>query len=92
MRNFYNKESAMASDFWDRGIDKVRNGVAASAGWIWMTSKGDSVAEPLGTGRLMQRPFLKVREKNIALHPMAKILEESWTKQELNRSHETTRL
>ncbi len=44
--------------------------VSESAGWILITSKDNSVATLLETGRRMQRLFLKVREKNIAIHPM----------------------
>ena len=34
----------------------------------------------------MERLFLKVREKNIAIHPMTQILEESSTRKVLNQS------
>ena len=34
----------------------------------------------------MQRLFLKVREKSIAIHPMTQILEEPSTKQQLNQA------
>jgi hypothetical protein len=40
----------------------------------------------LETGRRMQRLFLKVREKNIAIHPMTQILEELSTRQILNHA------
>lgn len=40
----------------------------------------------LETGKRMQRLFLKVRDKNIAIHPMTQIIEETQTNQILNTS------
>ncbi len=86
VRNFYGKDNVMKQDFRERGIDTVKQEVSASAGWILITSKDNSVATLLETGRRMQRLFLKVREKGIAIHPMTQILEETSTKQLLNQS------
>jgi hypothetical protein len=86
VRNLYGKDNVMKNDFRERGIDQIKKEVSASAGWILITSKGNSVATLLETGRRMQRLFLKVREKNIAIHPMTQILEESSTRQTLNQS------
>ncbi len=76
----------MKEDFRETGIDKIKKEVAASAGWILMTSKDNSVATLLETGRRMQRLFLKVRDRSIAIHPMTQILEEASTRQQLNQS------
>lgn len=86
VRNFYGKNDVMKKDFRERGIDNIKKQVSASAGWILIASKDNSVATLLETGRRMQRLFLNVREKNIAIHPMTQILEEASTKQELNQS------
>lgn len=86
VRNFYSKSDVMTTDFREKSLDKVNTQVSQSAGWILITSKDDSVATLLETGRRMQRLFLKVREKSIAIHPMTQILEESSTKQTLNQS------
>jgi len=86
VRNFYGKDDVMKQDFRERGIDKIKKEVSASAGWILITSKDNSVAALLETGRRMQRLFLNVREKNIAIHPMTQILEETSTKQQLNQA------
>ena len=86
VRNFYGKDNVMKKDFRERGIDQIKKQVSESAGWILITSKGNSVATLLETGRRMQRLFLKVREKSIAIHPMTQILEESSTRQDLNQS------
>jgi hypothetical protein len=86
VRNFYGKADVMKQDFRERGIDRIKKEVSASAGWILITSRDNSVAALLETGRRMQRLFLKVREKSIAIHPMTQILEESSTRQTLNQS------
>jgi nitroreductase len=80
VRNFYGKADVLKPDFRERGIDQVRKEVAASAGWILITSKDASVAALLETGRRMQRLFLKVRARGIGLHPMTQILEEPATR------------
>ncbi len=86
VRNFYSKESAMSNDFRDQGIDKVRSQVSQSAGWILLTSKDNSVDTLIESGRRLQRLLLRVRERNIAIHPMTQILEEPSTQQVLNDS------
>lgn len=86
VRNFYNKNNVMTKDFREVGIDKIKKQVSESAGWILITSKDNAVATLLETGRKMQRLFLKVREKSIAIHPMTQILEELSTRQTLNQS------
>jgi hypothetical protein len=86
VRNFYGKNDVMKKDFRERGIDQIRKEVSSSAGWILITSKDNSVATLLETGRRMQRLFLKVRERKIAIHPMTQILEEVSTRQTLNQA------
>jgi hypothetical protein len=86
VRNFYGKDNVLKKDFRERGIDKVRKQVSESAGWFLITSKDDSVATLLETGRRMQTLFLKVRGKSVAIHPMTQILEEPSTRQTLNQS------
>jgi hypothetical protein len=86
VRNTYSKDNVMKKDFRERGIDNIKKEVSESAGWILITSKDNSVATLLETGRRMQRFFLRVREKGIAIHPMTQILEESSTRQDLNQS------
>jgi hypothetical protein len=86
VRNSYNKSNVMTKDFRERGIDNIKKEVSESAGWILITSKGDSVETMLETGRRMERLFLKVQERSIAIHPMTQILEESSTSVKLNQS------
>jgi len=86
VRNFYGKDKVMKNDFREAGLDRVKKQVSESAGWILITSKDNSVAKLLETGRRMQRLFLLVRERSIAIHPMTQILEESSTRQTLHQS------
>ncbi len=86
VRNSYDKDNVMTNDFRERGIDNIKKEVSESAGWILITSKDNSVATLLETGRRMERLFLKVRERSIAIHPMTQILEEASTRQMLNQS------
>jgi hypothetical protein len=86
LRNFYVKENVMKTSFREQSIDKVVKQVSQSGGWLLITSKDNTVASLLETGKRMQRLFLKIRERNIAIHPMTQIIEEASTNQLLNNS------
>lgn len=86
VRNFYSKANVIKTDFREKNVDNAKKQVVQSAGWILITSKDESVASLLETGRRMQKLWLKVREKSIGLHPMTQILEEAPTRQTLNQS------
>ena len=86
LRNFYNKQNVMATNFRNQNIENVKKEVAQSAGWFLITSKDDSIASLIETGKHLQRLWLKVRDKNIAIHPMTQILEEPKTNQEVNQN------
>jgi len=86
VRNFYDQKNVMSKSFRDKGIAQVEKQVASSAGWFLITSKENSVGALIETGKMMQRLFLKVRDKNIGIHPMTQILEEPSIKQSLNAS------
>ena len=76
----------MKKDFRDSNIANIKKQVAQSAGWLLITSADNSVKSLLETGKRMQRLFLKVRERNIAIHPMTQILEEASTNKMFNTS------
>ena len=84
LRNFYGKSSVMKKNFREQNIDTVRKQVSQSAGWLLITSKDNTVATLLDTGRRLQKLWLNIREKGIAIHPMTQILEETTTNAELN--------
>ena len=86
LRNFYGKKDVMKKSFREQSIDKVVKQVSQSAGWLLITSKDTSVATLLETGKRLQRLWLKIRDKNIAIHPMTQIIEEASTNQILNQS------
>jgi hypothetical protein len=86
LRNFYTKKNVMKKSFRDLAVDKVVKQVSQSAGWLLITSKDNSVATLLETGKRLQRLWLKVRDKNIAIHPMTQIIEEASTNQILHQS------
>nr|WP_183884218.1 nitroreductase [Pedobacter cryoconitis] len=86
VRNFYGKSNVMGKNFRNQNINQVEKQVASSAGWFLITSKDNSVSSLIETGRRMQRLFLKVKEKGIAIHPMTQILEEPSIYQSLNAS------
>lgn len=84
LRNFYGKKDVLKKSFREQGLDKVKEQLAHSAGWILITSRNNDTETLIETGRRMQRLFLKVRARNIALHPMTQILEEPITAAALN--------
>lgn len=86
LRNFYSQQDVLKKKFRDRGIEKVKKQVSQSAGWLIITSKDNSMVNLLETGKRFQRMFLKVRDKNIAIHPMTQILEEMETEKQVNKS------
>ena len=86
LRNFYNKSDVMKKSFREQSIDKVVKQVSKSAGWLLITSKEHSVKTLLETGKRLQRLLLKIRERNIAIHPMTQIIEEASTNKILNTS------
>lgn len=86
LRNFYGKADVMKKGFREKSVDIVKEQVASSAGWLLITSKDNSVASLIETGKRFQRLLLKIQEKNIAIHPMTQILEEEATRSKINSS------
>lgn len=86
LRNFYGKSNVMKKNFREQSIDTVHKQVTQSAGWVLITSKDNVVATLIDTGRRLQKLWLNIREKGIAIHPMTQILEETTTNAELNSS------
>jgi hypothetical protein len=86
LRNFYSKSNVMKKGFREKSIDTVVQQVSQSAGWLIITSNDNSVATLLETGKRLQRMLLKIRERNIAIHPMTQILEEPITNKLVNES------
>lgn len=86
VRNFYSRENVMSKKFREQGLDKVREQVTRSGGWLLLISKDNSTGTLIETGMRLQRMLLRTREKNIAIHPMTQILEEDAFKGDLHKS------
>ena len=86
LRNFYNKQDVMKQKFRQQSVSQVEKQVGHAPGWILITSPDSSTGTLIETGKRMQRLFLKVRDKNIAIHPMTQILEEPSIAGSLNSS------
>ncbi len=76
VRNFYGQKDVLSKSFRDQTIDKVKQQIESSGGWILISSDDDRVETLIETGKRLQRLLLKIRKKSIAIHPMTQILEE----------------
>jgi len=76
VRTFMNNEDVMGTTFRNQGIDQYSAMAKQGAGWIIITSEGNTVTDLIETGRRFERMALMVREMGIAIHPMTQILEE----------------
>lgn len=83
VKNFYTYESVLQKEFQEATIQKVKEQAAGGSGWLVLTSKGSTVAALIQTGRTLQRIWLTLRDRNIALHPMTQAIEETATAKEL---------
>lgn len=83
VRNFYDKDSVTSESFKSTGIEKAEEQARQSGGWIALSSSDSSVENLIDTGRKLQRMLLKIRAKNIAVHPMSQMLEEEPFKNEI---------
>ncbi len=77
VRHFMDASSTMKSSFRDRSVDAVRKQVSAYGGWLVITSPDGSIPTLIETGRQVERMWLGIRERMIAIHPMTQILEEA---------------
>jgi len=87
VRHFMDKKDVMTKAFSDKGIEKIRAQVKEGAGWLVITSDGNSVKDLIETGRRFQRMALTAREKMIAIHPMTQALEEKQGQKNIKENH-----
>lgn len=90
VENFYSNKSALTPGFREETIKRVQEQVAAGSGWLLITSKDSSIPELIDTGRKLQRMWLKVRDREIAIHPMNQMLEEESLRDEIAPALGTT--
>lgn len=88
LRTFFDKEDVMKESFIKRGIDKAAKQAAEGGGWFVITSKGESVADLIETGRRFERMALKAREYKLGIHPMTQFLEEKEGREVLAKNHD----
>jgi hypothetical protein len=76
VRHFMNRASVMSRRFRDQGVDRVRDQVAGCGGWLIVTSEDARLPTLIETGRRVERMWLTLRDRSIAIHPMTQMLEE----------------
>ncbi len=80
--HFYDRANVLSKSFRETTIKQVVERVSQGGGWMVVSSTGSSVATLIETGRQFERMWLRLRDKNIAIHPMTQMLEESpWREQ-----------
>jgi len=87
VRHFMDSADVMGKTFRDKGIEKVGKQVREGAGWLVITSDGNTVEDLIETGRRFQRMALTAREKKIAIHPMTQTLEEQHGQKNIKENH-----
>ncbi len=90
VRNFMDKKDVMGKTFREKGIEKIETQVREGAGWLVITSDGNTMADLIETGRRFQRMALTAREKMIAIHPMTQTLEEQQGQKNIKENHSET--
>jgi hypothetical protein len=87
VRNFMNRSDVMTEGFRGKGVEGVARHVQEGAGWLVITSPGETVADLIDTGRRFERIFLLCRERGIGIHPMTQMLEEERWRHEISVQH-----
>jgi hypothetical protein len=86
VRSFYDKDNVTSEGFKKQTLGLVKEQLDQSGNWIIITTKDNSTASLINAGRIYERAMLKVRELNIAFHPMSQAIEEKDVYQSLKRS------
>ncbi|MBU0972613.1 MAG: twin-arginine translocation signal domain-containing protein [Proteobacteria bacterium] len=87
VRHFMDKKDVMGKTFREKGIEKIMKQAGEGAGWLVITSDGNSVKDLIECGRRFQRMALLAREKMIAIHPMTQALEEKHGQKNIRENH-----
>lgn len=90
VRHFMDNKDVMTKAFSDKGIEKTKEQVKEGAGWLVITSDGNTVKDLIETGRRFQRMALTARGKMIAIHPMTQALEEKQGQKNIKENHEAS--
>ena len=76
VRIFYNENTSLSESFREKTIVNTIEQLASYSGWIVITTNSNSVEDLIFAGRKYQSMSLKVRGRNIAIHPMTQIIQE----------------
>ena len=87
LRNFTKPEDFMKQSMRNRSVTQTATLAEQGAGWFVVTSKGESVADLIETGRGFERMALMARARGVAIHPMTQILEEEIGRREIASKH-----
>lgn len=88
VRSFLKPEDFMKDSFRRQGVQLTEKLARQGGGWFIITSKGNSVADLIDTGRKFERLALLARERNIAIHPMTQYLEEKEGQKQISGNHD----
>lgn len=88
VRNFVQPQDFMKPGFRRQGIDQTATLARQGGGWVVITSRGQTVADLIETGRRFESMALLARERNIAIHPMTQYLEEKAGVSQIAANHQ----
>lgn len=86
VRTFYDKENVMSEGFKKQTLGLVKEQLDQSGNWIIITTKDNSAPSLINTGMIYERAMFRIREHNIAFHPMSQAIEEKEVYQNLKKS------
>lgn len=76
VRHFLKPEDFLKAKNRRQGVELTTELAQQGAGWLVITSPGETVADLIETGRRFERMALLAREHGIGIHPMTQTLEE----------------
>lgn len=88
----YGRADVLAESFRLRSLEITRQQVQEGAGWIVISSAGDSRDDCLECGRSLLRIWLAANRAGLAVHPMSQALEVPAIRESLGRSLEVQTL
>lgn len=88
VRHFIKPEAFLKKNYREQGVDRIADLAKQGAGWLIITSPGQTPADLIETGRRFERMALMARELGIGIHPMMQILEEKQGIEEIATHHD----
>ncbi len=77
VRNFYGSGDVLGKDFRKATVERVKQQVTESGGWITVSSENSGLTSLIETGRRFERMFLRAKDRSIGIHPMSQVLQET---------------